>query len=333
MTKHLPLLLFIGLAFWGCEEEQFFTRQIKDVEWIKNRYFFIHPMFRNGLDTTVFIEGQLKSVSIPPFYPIKDGRHSLGNIVVKNFELYKSINTNDANAMIGMAYIDPLNIADTNYVDENEEGNFIRLGQGIHYYLNPDLGYIRVREQVSQNILGCTFVLADPMTGATIMQVGTAPDSLGTNLALMMLKPRNSHPNHSTWPLMFKNVYYLGTSPINLDGFEIKIYNKNATPVTERDFNTSIPYITLFGLDSTDENGQRNYDEFIDKDNANIMNMVDGELMFPHLHPFAVGDSLAGGNNSTALKDQLGAGVLYTSSVSSELNADHRWMIEASYTD
>ena len=68
------------------------TQQIRDVDWIKNRYFFIHPMFRNGLDTTAFIEGQLKSVSIPPFYPTKGGRHLLGNIVVKNFELYKSIN-------------------------------------------------------------------------------------------------------------------------------------------------------------------------------------------------------------------------------------------------
>ena len=41
------------------------TQQIRDVDWIKNRYFFIHPMFRNGLDTTTFIEGQLKTVSIP----------------------------------------------------------------------------------------------------------------------------------------------------------------------------------------------------------------------------------------------------------------------------
>ena len=311
------------------------TQKIRDVDWIKNRYFFIHPAFRNGMDTTAFVEGQLKAVSIPSFYPLKNGLHSIGNVMVKNFELYKSINTNDANAITGSAYIDPLNPDDTTYVDENEEGSFIRLDQGTNYYINPDLGFIRIREQVSQDILGCTFVLADRETGATIMEVGTGPDSLGTNLSLMMLKPRNSHPNHSTWPLMFKNVYYLGTSQINPDGFDVKIFNKNATPVTERDRNTSIPYITLFGLDSTDENGQRNYDEMIDKDMANIMNMVDGELMFPYLHPFAKQDSTKknGGNNSIALADQLGTGVLYNSSVSSEVNADHRWMIEAAYTN
>ena len=308
-------------------------QQIRDVDWIKNRYFFIHPAFRNGIDTTVIFDDQIRSVSIPSFYPLKNGLHSIGNVVIKNFELYKSINTNDADAITGTAFIDPENPNDTTYIDESEEGSFIRLEQGTNYFINPDLGFIRVREQVSQDILGCTFVLVDRSTGATIMRVGTAPDSLGTNLSLMMLKPRNSHPNHSTWPLMFKNVYYLGTSQISPDGFDVQIYNKNATPVTERDRKTSIPYITLFGLDSTDENGQRNYDEIIDKDMANIMNMVDGELLFPHLHPFARGDSLEGGNKSNELKDQLGSGVLYTSSVSSELNADHRWMIEAAYTN
>ena len=66
---------------------------------------------------------------------------------------------------------------------------------------------------------------------------------------------------------------------------------------------------------------------------ANIMNMVDGELMFPALHPFANGDSLAGGQTSEQLKSQLGTGVMYTSSSSSEVNGDHRWMIEAAYTN
>ncbi|MBT4753988.1 MAG: hypothetical protein HOO07_10085, partial [Candidatus Marinimicrobia bacterium] len=34
------------------------TQQIRDVDWIKNRYFFVHPWFRNGLDTTALIQGQ-----------------------------------------------------------------------------------------------------------------------------------------------------------------------------------------------------------------------------------------------------------------------------------
>ena len=136
------------------------------------------------------------------------------------------------------------------------------------------------------------------------MVVGQGPDSAGTNLSMMMIKPRNSHPNHSTWKLMFKNVYSLGTTKINPEGFDVQIYNKNATPVTERDRATSLPYITLFGLDSLDENGNRNYDELIDKDAGNIVNMIDGELMLPALHPFANADSIEGGNTSELLSEQ-----------------------------
>ncbi|SVB57540.1 uncharacterized protein METZ01_LOCUS210394, partial [marine metagenome] len=191
----------------------------------------------------------------------------------------------------------------------------------------------RIRDQVSQDIIGCTFVLADRETGDTVLVVGSGLDAGEDTLSLMMLKPRNGHPNHPTWPLMFKNVYYMGTNQISPEGFEVQIYNKNATPVTERDNTTSLPYITLFGLDSLDENSQRNYDELIDKDAGSVMNMTYGELMFPALYPFANNDSLPGGNTNLQLKEQLGNGVLYTSSISSEINSDHQWMIEAKYTN
>ena len=302
------------------------TQQIRDVDWIKNRYFFVHPWFRTGVDTF----SVSTAFSIPSFYPLRNGLHLIGDVVIKNFELYKSINTNDPNAITGMAYIDPTDT--TKFLDENEEGSFIRLEQGNNYYVSPDLGFVRVRDQVSQDILGCTFTIEHRQTGEVLLEVGKTDDS-GANLDLMMLKPRNSHPNHSTWPLMFKNVYYLGTSQINPEGFEVRILNKNATPVSDRDKNSSLPYITLFGLDSLDENGNRNYDEIIDKDMANIINMIDGELMLPSLHPFAEGDSLKYGQNIDQLKGQLGDGTMYLSSSSSEINGDHRWMIEAEYTN
>ena len=302
------------------------TQQIRDVDWIKNRYFFVHPWFRTGVDTF----SVSTAFSIPSFYPLRNGLHLIGDVVIKNFELYKSINTNDPNAITGMAYIDPTDT--TKFLDENEEGSFIRLEQGNNYYVSPDLGFVRVRDQVSQDILGCTFTIEHRQTGEVLLEVGKTDDS-GINLDLMMLKPRNSHPNHSTWPLMFKNVYYLGTSQINPEGFEVRILNKNATPVSDRDKNSSFPYITLFGLDSLDENGNRNYDEIIDKDMANIINMIDGELMLPSLHPFAEGDSLKYGQNIDQLKGQLGDGTMYLSSSSSEINGDHRWMIEAEYTN
>ena len=246
------------------------TQQIRDVDWLKNRYFFIHPWFRNGVDTAVVHNLLINQINIPSFYPLRDGLHYIGNLVVKNFELYKSINTNEAGAVTGTAYINPLNQLDSTYIDDNETGNFIRLESGTNYVLSADLGYIRLRDMVMNEILGCSFVLEDRNTGDTVLVVGNPPDSVGTNLSLMMLKPRNSHPNHPSWPLMFKNVYYLGTTQINPEGFEVKIINKRSTPESDRDRVTSLPYITLFGLDSLDANGVRQYDEIIDTQSGNI---------------------------------------------------------------
>ena len=124
----------------------------------------------------------------------------------------------------------------------------------------------------------------------------------------------------------------LALQKINPEGFEVQIYNKNATPVTERDQATSLPYITLFGLDSIDENGSRNYDEIIDKEVTNIVNMIDGELMFPWLHPFAVFRFYRWWK-FIRFADQLGNWAIYKSTVSSITNGDHRWMIEAKYTN
>ena len=146
--------------------------------------------------------------------------------------LYKSINTNDAGAVTGKAYIDPINQLDSLYENENEEGNFIRLEQGVNYDISSDLGYIRLRDMVMNEIIGCTFVLEDRNNpGDTILVVGNPANSEGIDLELMMLKPRNSHPNHPSWDLMFKNVYYLGTTQINTEGFEVKIINKRSTRV------------------------------------------------------------------------------------------------------
>ena len=56
--------------------------------------------------------------------------------------------------------------------------------------------------------------------------------------------------------------------------------------------------------------------------------MLNGELLIPSLHPFALMDSLKGGNSVEALKGQLGSGKMYTSSISSEINSDNRFVIE-----
>jgi len=312
------------------------SQQIKDTDYIKNRYFFIHPWFRNGTDTVAFDGTQYRPVSIPSFYPLFNGLHRInggeGSVTVKNFELYKLDQTNDPGANVGTAYVDATNISDSTNIEYNEEGSFIRMERDVQYFINNDLGYIQLREMLTTEILGCTYVLAD-QNGDTVLVVGRGVDSTQTELSLQMLKPRSPHPNNPTWDLMFKNVYYLGTTNIKPEGFEFRIINKRVTPESDRDPNTSIPYITLFGLDSLNDSQERVSDELIDVENGNIVNLRDGEILFPALHPFVSSDSLDGGNNMPSLQSHLGSGAAYTTTDRNLINQDHRFALEAKYSN
>ncbi|RMF07291.1 MAG: cell surface protein SprA, partial [Candidatus Neomarinimicrobiota bacterium] len=307
------------------------TQQIKDYEWVKNRYFFIHPWFRNGvMSDSVTSVPLTHSFYIPPYFPLKNGYHLIGNIVVRNFELYKRDLTNDPSAEVGVAYIDP-NRPD--YLPEKkEDGNFIRLERDVDYTLAENLGYVRMNISVNNDILGCTYDLVDYTTGDTVFSVGHGITPTDSTLSLLMLKTANPHPNDPNWDLMFKNVYDLGTTNINREGFAVRIVNNRSTPESDRD-RQGVAYLTQFGLDSLDNNGQNRPDEIVDMDNGNIVNLVNGELHFPTYYPFALADSLKGGTANPSLVQDLGSGVMYTSSNINDIREDSRFTIEADYTN
>jgi hypothetical protein len=306
------------------------TQRIKDYEYVKNQYFFIHEWFRNGARSDTVSGYSGPAFVIPPFYPLVDGLHPVGNVTVRNFDLYRLDLTNDPGADVGMAYVDPLH--PELYADDNKEGNFLRLERDVDYTLNEDLGYIRLRNRSQDEILGVHFTLVERETGEVILTVGHGITATDSTLSLKMIKPQSPHPNHPTWPLMFKNVYYLGTTNISPEGFAVRIVNDIRTPVSDRD-PQGRPYITLFGLDSLNTNGDRQADELIDIDNTNIVNLVTGELMFPMFHPFADPDSLPGGNRNPALKGVLGKGLMYTSTIQTDITGDSWYTIEVDYTN
>ncbi|MFQ6613443.1 MAG: hypothetical protein ACE5D1_01245, partial [Fidelibacterota bacterium] len=307
------------------------TQQIKDYEYLKNKYFFIHPWFRNGvMSDSVTTYPIQHSFYIPPYFPLKDGYHLPGNVVVKNFELYKRDLTNDPSADVGVAYIDP-NRPDF-LPDKKVDGNFIRLERDVDYTLAENLGYVRMNISVPNEVIGCTFDLVDYTSGDTVFTVGHQVSAEDSTLILLMLKTANPHPNDPNWDLMFKNVYSLGTTNINREGFAVRVVNNRATPESDRD-KQGIVYLTQFGLDSLDNNGHTRPDEIVDMDNGNIVNLVSGELHFPSFFPFASADSLPGGNNNPSLADALGGGVMYTSSNINDIRDDSRFTIEADYTN
>ena len=299
--------------------------KVKDSDYIKNQYFYIHKWFRDGIDTT--FNGSY--IGIPPFYPLYEGAHLVGNVIIRDFDLYKLESANDASTDPGIAYADLNDIENA----ESQEGNYKRLEPGQDYSISNDLGFIRLRNRSSNEAFGCTFVLANRQTGDTLLTVGSgiiATDSTSI-LILKMIKPISLTPSHSTWDLMFKNVYYMGASNINKEGFAVRIVNQRQNPPSEYDLGGK-PYITQFGLDSLNEAGVRLADELIDIENGSIVNMLSGELVFPTYHPFAY-DSLTGGNQNPDLQSVLGQGKMYTTTTQTEINNDSRFEMQIEYTN
>ena len=107
-------------------------------------------------------------------------------------------------------------------------------------------------------------------------------------------------PNYETWPLMFKNVYSLGSSISDLNSLELEIvYNNAGLEETHSQVNNFQSFLTIFGLDTRNSNGDAIYDsnnEFFVGDgkidaNPILINPINGELFLPSHLPFAYDNS------------------------------------------
>ena len=162
--------------YTGKSEAQ--TYEIKDYNYVANKYFFIHEWFRNGVSNQ--IDG--KQIYIPSFYPLQSGLHLIGNAVVRNFELYQLDQTTNSETNPGTAFADLDNPQESN----DQTGNFKRLEQGQDYVLSEDLGYIRLRQKASDEVFGCTYVIADRITGDTLAVIGEGISNENDQLKMKM---------------------------------------------------------------------------------------------------------------------------------------------------
>jgi len=218
--------------------------QIQDYEYRKNLYFFIHEWFRNGSTETV--DGSGFTLAIPSYYPLINGLHPIGNVIVRNFELYKIDASNNPQADPGIAYIDPTNTE--SFADKSKEGAFIKLERGSDYSVNEDLGFIRMQSSLQNEIIGAHYQLVDRETGQLIIEVGQGVSGDNSNLILKMIKAQSSHPNHPAWDLMFKNVYSMGATNIDEQSLEVSIIDNFSTPISDR-ADSGSTFLNLFGLD------------------------------------------------------------------------------------
>ncbi|MEL1224135.1 MAG: cell surface protein SprA, partial [Candidatus Neomarinimicrobiota bacterium] len=302
--------------------------QIQDYDYRKNLYFFIHEWFRNGSSDT--IEDTEFTLSIPSYYPLVNGLHPIGNIVIRNFELYKIDASNNPQADPGTAYIDPNDLS--LYPDKSKEGAFIKLERGSDYSINEDLGFIRMRNSLQNEIIAAHYQLVDRTTGQLILQIGEGVSEQNSNLVLKMIKAQSSHPNHPAWDLMFKNVYSMGSTNIDSQSLEVSIIDNFSTPISDRADNGNT-FLNLFGLDNFNQSGASTPDEVIDFNNPNIVNLQTGEIHLPALLPFVSNDDIVGGNENSDLFEFLQEGKMYTSSNRTEYTGDSRFTLNVNYTN
>ncbi|NIS23779.1 cell surface protein SprA [candidate division KSB1 bacterium] len=203
----------------------------------------------------------------------------------------------------------------------SDEGFFIRLEKD-EYYLEPNLGFIRMNNRVSDNeILAVTYTTAGGDT------VGREFENVGI---FKLIKPQNPLPTDATWDLEWKHVYSLGGRNIDPEGFDVKIYSRTSgEPDQEVNSATGEKWVTIFGLDTKDQDGNtQNPDGLIDTDGTAV-DFINGELHFPDLQPFAPEGYFQAGALKKPDLGNRSAEAIYNSVVDAEINlVDENFIIE-----
>jgi len=296
------------------------TGYIKDYDYRKNQYFFLDMTYRGSLYTN------FQTTGILTFDP---------NRIVSDLEVYKSVTTETAGCVYGTAWVNPNN--ESQNVDQKEEHLFKRLDLSKDYSVNLNTGILRVATQLQESeVLAVAYRVIDA-AGNTVEECGqwdrTTADT--NDIKLKIIKPQQLLPSHPCWDLELKNIYFLGTTGINEDGFDLSIvYNWGKNGDTDRDETDGKTYLEKFGLDRKDKSGNASPDNIIDSDNESIINLQTGELWFPFLRPFQYKENdLSGERNPNLDSANYNCSAMYDSNRTntSAINEDTKFKIKYSY--
>lgn len=297
------------------------SNSIKDYEYRRNLYFFLDKDFRS-----TFYQGFIEN----------GGRFTYDSSrVVADLEVYRSTNEETAGSVYGYAHVNP-NDKSGEYQDYMEQRVFKRLVLDQDYIVSLNLGFIRLSSQIQENeILAVTYRTANS-AGVTKVEYGDWDRQLSdtTDIELKLIKPQHMVPSHPCWDLEFKNVYYLGTSGINPDGFNLSIvYIHGTSGDEERDQQDGVSFLQKFGLDTKDKNGNPIPDDIIDLDNPALINLQMGELWLPFLRPFQFKENDLSGERNPNLSDLYSCSAMYDSNRTrfSDITEDSKFKIVYKY--
>jgi Motility related/secretion protein len=249
--------------------------RIRDIDFIKDRYYFIDQGFRDNWDKRY--RDNFRQFVVPN-----------GEDVVE-LEVWISALSNDPLRRTGLAVLNPNDerweSTDPNSFEPDQQDRYTY--KGDFKQLTPDqFSYDPYRGffWVNQNVGNTEALAIAYRRSAPLSDVGTltAADTSGV-LWLKLIKRKTQTPDDSlTWPLMMRNVYSLGGSKIQQDGFELSIVERENELTTDENGKV---LISLLGLDILNTNEEPVPDEKIDL-NPLFINLAQGILIFPDLEPF-----------------------------------------------
>jgi hypothetical protein len=272
------------LTVEGGSQEQ--EQKLSDYQILINQYFFADNFYRDyfqfGFNPELTVHG------VPE------------NLIIKDLEVYKSVISSDGDAIPGIAVIDPREWADEEVsrgqlgeqrfdpiAGERENAIFKRLEEGVDYEFSYS-GFFWLKQPITEAEILAIAYRNDEETIGTLTSTAGAAINDSSALVLRLIKPQSMKVDNPTWTLMMRNVYYLGGSDIQKEGFSLEIVqNRNGENQTLDLFKGNKSFLNLMGLDIKDKSGilKEGGDKLID-DTYPYLNFNEGILIMPALKPF-----------------------------------------------
>ena len=270
------------------------TLQLKDYEYIRNTYFFLHEFYRaHLLDFRSLLAGA-------QFGPEN-------SVDISRLEVYiNDFNTqNDAElfAKPGTAWVDPSDSLSTiecfdaagNRLRNSgcfEEGTWHRLDPDDDYAVVAEAGYIILNRAVSPSYaMAVHFKTSAPDFDGTLQhetaRLKTSVES--DSLHLKLIKARNARPGFPTWNLEWKNVYRIASGYSTGRRFDPKTLQvdiaKEVPGQEDQLSQQGRSYLQILGLDERGKDPGSAPDRVVDADYIGLDD-IRGHLIFPDQRPF-----------------------------------------------
>jgi len=258
------------------------------------RYFFLDRIFReqykiynaNLEHTSSSIRRQVAPNGIYLYKSFQLGSVTLPPDIIKAYAIYDSTENSDFWTQTP-AEVDTLK-AQGLLSDRNYESGFFEPIPQSDYYMDPYSGYIRLNSSLSTEFdLAVAYKTTDDFGNEDVYGALATPN-LDSTYILKLLRPISPLPSDDTYPLAWRNVYSLGGSNVESEGFSLKIVYQQpgATELESIEFDgQQKTFLTLFGLDLKNQSGQPQPDGIVD-DNPSFIKLGYGEVVFPDLQPF-----------------------------------------------